>query len=212
MPLRILLADDHAVLRRGLRSLLEERAGWQVCAEAADGCAAVDLALRLRPAVAILDLGLPGLDALAATRAIRRAAPTTEVLIFALQHSASLVREVLAAGARGYLLKRDAEGAVLAAVEALAARRPYFSPAIGDTVLAGFLRAGDGGDAIHLTGREKKIVQLLAEGMSNKAVAARLAISVKTVETHRTAAMRKIDGHSVVDLVRYALRAQLTSI
>ncbi|ONG53793.1 DNA-binding response regulator [Pseudoroseomonas deserti] len=211
-PLRILLADDHAVLRRGLRGLLEERAGWQVCAEAESGRAAIELAARLRPEVAILDLALPGPDGLAATRAIRGRSPGTEVLIFARQHSAAQVRAVLAAGARGYLLTSDAEAAVIAAVEALAARRPYFSDAVGDTALAGFLRAGENTQDIRLTLRETEIVQLLAEGMSNKAVAARLAISVKTVETHRTAAMRKLDAHSVVDLVRYALRAQLTSI
>jgi DNA-binding NarL/FixJ family response regulator len=216
-PLRILLADDHDVVRHGLRSLLEAQEGWQVCAEALNGRDAVELAGKFLPDIAILDVSMPSLNGLDATRIIRKASPKTEVLIFTMHESEQLIREVLAAGAKGYLLKSDAARSVVAAVEALAAHRPYFNWKVSETILDGFLRASATTPAEEtagepLTPREREILQLLAEGLSNKEVAARLVISIKTVETHRSTVMRKLDAHSVVDLVRYALRNNLTSI
>ncbi len=215
--LRILIADDHDVVRHGLRSLLESHEGWHVCAEALNGREAVDLAVKLMPDIAILDVSMLSLNGLDATRIIRKSSPKTEILIFTMHDSERLIREVLAAGAKGYLLKSDAARSVVAAVEALAAHRPYFNWKVSETILDGFLRAASAPPIESTTGepltpREREIVQLLAEGLSNKEVATRLAISIKTVETHRSTVMRKLDAHSVVDLVRYALRNNLTSI
>jgi DNA-binding NarL/FixJ family response regulator len=213
--LRILLADDHDVVRRGLRQLLEEQPGWEVCGEAVSGRKAVELTRQMLPHVAILDLTMPELNGLEATRQIRKALPATEVLIFTIHESEHLVREVLTAGARGYLLKSDASRFIVAAVEALAQHKPFFNYKVSETILDAFLRssaASDGAAAEALTAREREIVQLLAEGHSNKQIAAFLGISVKTVETHRAAVMRKLDAHSVVDIVRYAVRNNLASV
>lgn len=214
---RILLADDHDVVRHGLRHLLEGQEGWTVCGEATGGRQAVAMAAELRPDVAVLDVGMPDLNGLEATRQIRKASPGTEVLIFTMHESERLVREVLGAGAKGYLLKSDAARSIAAAVEALAAHRPYFNWKVSETLLDGFLRAAasgpDGADpAEPLTPREREIAQLLAEGRSNKEVANRLDIGVKTVETHRSALMRKIGARTVVDIVRYAVRTKLTPL
>jgi DNA-binding NarL/FixJ family response regulator len=211
--LRILVADDHDIVRRGLTRLLEERAGWSVCAEAANGREAVELALEHRPAVAVLDLTMPELNGLEATRRIRQALPDTEVLIFTMHESEELVRNVLAAGARGYLLKSDAARQLVPAVESLAQRKPFFAGRISEVLLEGFLESGRRNTAPsttdRLTSREREIVQLLAEGNSNKAIARRLDLSVKTVETHRAAIMRKLDLSSTAALVRYAVRNKL---
>lgn len=216
-PLRILLADDHDVVRHGLRALLEAQEGWTVCGEALSGRQAVEMAEQLQPDIAILDISMPSLNGLDATRIIRRSSPKTEILIFTMHETEQLIREVLAAGAKGYLLKSDAGRSVIAAVEALAAHQPYFNWKVSETILDGFLRAAAPGepgkkDQEPLTTREREIVQLLAEGLSNKEVAKRLELSVKTVETHRSSAMRKLDTHSVVGLVRYAVRNKLTPI
>lgn len=216
-PLRILLADDHDVVRHGLRALLETHEGWQICGEALSGREAVEMAEALQPDIAILDISMPSLNGLDATRIIRRSSPGTEILIFTMHENEQLIREVLAAGAKGYLLKSDAGHSVVAAVEALAAHQPYFNWKVSETILDGFLRAASptaagGKEQEPLTTREREIVQLLAEGLSNKEVAKRLDLSVKTVETHRSSAMRKLDAHSVVGLVRYAVRNKLTPI
>jgi DNA-binding NarL/FixJ family response regulator len=210
--IRILLADDHDVVRRGLRGLLEAQPGWQVCGEARTGREAVALAERLRPDVAVLDLSMPDLNGLEATRRIRKDRPETEVLVFTMHQTEQLMREALLAGARGYLLKSDAAERLVAAVSTLAGHRPYFSSQVSEVLLDAFVRntvtAGEGvGDT--LTAREREIVQLLAEGRGNKEVADELAISVKTVETHRAAIMRKLGIGSLADLVRYAIRNQL---
>ena len=213
--LRILLADDHDIVRRGLKELLQERAGWTVCAEASNGREAVDLAVKYRPHVAVLDLSMPELNGLEATRRIRQAVPETEVLIFTMHESEELVRNVLAAGARGYLLKSDAALQLVPAVESLAQRKPFFAGRISEVLLEGFLNPDRGKaapeHADRLTSREREIVQLLAEGNSNKEIARGLALSVKTVETHRAAIMRKLDLHSLADLVRFAIRNQIVS-
>jgi DNA-binding NarL/FixJ family response regulator len=207
---RILLADDHEVLRRGVRQIIEEHPGWTVCGEAANGREAVELAVREKPDVAVLDLSMPELNGLEATRQIRKALPQTEILIFTMHENEQLVREVLAAGARGYLLKNDAALHIVAAIDALSKHKPFFTSNVSETLLEGFLRAGTSAEAAVLgepmTPREREIIQLLAEGHSNKDIARSLGISVKTVETHRATIMRKIGGSSVVDIVRYAIR------
>lgn len=211
--LRILLADDHDIVRRGLKDLLEQHVGWQVCAEASNGREAVELALQHRPQVAVIDLSMPELNGLEATRRIRQALPDTEVLIFTMHESEELIREVLGAGARGYLLKSDAVRQLIPAVESLSQRNPYFAGRVSAVVLDGFLKGGqvtlEGPTAERLTSREREVVQLLAEGKSNKQIARLLDLSVKTVETHRTAAMRKLELNSLPDLVRYAVRMQI---
>jgi DNA-binding NarL/FixJ family response regulator len=215
--LRILIADDHDIVRHGLRALLEAQEGWTVCGEAVSGREAVEMAENLQPDVAVLDISMPSLNGLDATRIIRKASPKTEILIFTMHETEQLVREVLAAGAKGYLLKSDAGRSVVAAVAALAAHQPYFNWKVNETILDGFLRASapieaPAQDQEALTTREREVVQLLAEGLSNKEVAKRLELSVKTVETHRSSSMRKLNAHSVVGLVRYAVRNKLTPI
>lgn len=211
--LRILLADDHDIVRRGLRDLLEQHMGWQVCAEAANGREAIELALQHRPHVAVIDLSMPELNGLEATRRIRQSLPDTEVLIFTMHESEELIREVLGAGARGYLLKSDAVRQLIPAVESLSQNKPYFAGRVSEVLLDGFLKGGpvtlEGPTAERLTSREREVVQLLAEGNSNKQIARLLDLSVKTVETHRTAAMRKLELNSLPDLVRYAIRMQI---
>jgi DNA-binding NarL/FixJ family response regulator len=209
---RILLADDHDVVRRGLKVLLQERAGWEICGEAVTGRDAVDLAREMRPDIAIVDLMMPDLNGLETTRQIRKVSDRTEVLIFTMHQNESLVHDVLEAGARGYLLKSDAERQIVTAVETLLRRQPYFSAQVSETVLEGFLRSSrrPADAAARLTPREREIIQLLAEGHRNKPIAQKLGISIKTVETHRTALMRKIGVKSIVELVRYAVRNHLT--
>lgn len=210
---RILLADDHHIVRRGLKELLDEQTGWSVCAEAATGREAVELAIEHRPDVAVLDLAMPELNGLEAARRIRQAAPEIEILVFTMHDSDDLVREVFAAGARGYLLKSDAPDQLVAAIASLAKHKPFFGPRISEVVLNGFLRSGRD-DSLptsleRLTSREREIVQLLAEGKSNKQIAKLLELSVKTVETHRAAVMRKLELSSLADLVRFAVRNQI---
>jgi DNA-binding NarL/FixJ family response regulator len=211
---RILLADDHDIVRLGLKTLLEEHAGWEVCGEAVTGREAVRLARELQPEIAIIDLMMPDLNGLDSTRQIRQVSDHTQVLIFTIHHDETLVHDVLDAGARGYLLKMDAEREIVVAVETLLRRQPYFSAQISETVLEGFLRSGRQAAsadprAPRLTPREREVIQLLAEGHRNKKVALKLGISVKTVETHRTTLMRKIGVKSIVELVRYAVRNHL---
>lgn len=209
--LRILIADDHQMVRQGLRQLLDEHKDWQVCAEASTGREAVALTLKLCPQVVVLDLAMPELNGLEATRQIKKALPNTEVLIFTMHETEELTRDVLGAGARAYLLKSDASQQIVAAVEALAEHKPYFTWKVAKTMLDAYLKLGQAGSSAvpgfnQLTAREREIVQLLAEGRSNKAVSALLGISVKTVETHRAAVMKKLGINSIAELVRYAIR------
>lgn len=206
--LRILVADDHEVARRGVRALLESHPGWEVCGEAADGREAVNLASRLKPDLILLDIGMPSLNGLDATRQILAADPDVRVLILTMHDSEQVVREVLAAGALGFLLKSDAGRDLLAAVEALQNRRTFFTTKVAQLVLEGYLHPGADSDNNRsvLTPREREVIQLLAEGKTTKEVATVLNLSVKTAETHRTNLMRKLDLHSVVDLTLYAVR------
>lgn len=214
--LRILIADDHEVVRRGIRSLLEAHPGWEICGEAADGREAVACASRLKPDVALLDIGMPGLNGLDATRQLLEAAPDTRVLILTMHNSEQIVREVLAAGALGFLLKSDAGRDLVAAVEALQQHRTFFTANVAQQVLEGYLHP-DSNDGDHtfrsvLTPREREVIQLLAEGKTSKEVATTLNLSVKTAETHRTNLMRKLDLHSVADLTLYAVRNGIVQV
>ncbi len=212
--LRILLADDHEVVRQGVRILIEKEAGWEVCGEAANGRTAVALAEKLKPDVVVLDIGMPELNGLDAARQIKRALPKTEVLIFTAEESDQLIHDVFAAGARSYILKSDIGGHLVAAIRALGEHKHYFTNRISEVVFARYLdgASGAGKDKTEgLTPREREIVQLLCEGKSNKEVAALLGISIKTVETHRAATMRKLRLDSFADLVRYAIRNKIIS-
>jgi DNA-binding NarL/FixJ family response regulator len=211
MPLRILVADDHHVVRAGLRTLLETKRGWQVCAEAANGREAVEKAGKLKPDVAVLDIGMPLLNGIEATRQIRKVSPETEVLILTMHDSEVMIQGVLEAGARGYILKDDADRNLLAAVEALRLHKPYLSSRVSAAAPKKALPAGEGSTSARrrLTPREREILQLLAEGKGNKEIAEFLGISVKTAETHRANIMLKLNFHSITELVRYAVRNQI---
>lgn len=206
--LRILIADDHEVARKGIRALLESHVGWEVCAEARDGREAVECASRLKPDVLLLDIGMPNLNGLDAARQILATTPAARILILTVHDSEQVVREVLAAGARGFLLKSDAGRDLVTAVEAVQNRRTFFTPKVAQMLLDGYLRPqeSDALDRRVLTPREREVIQLVAEGKTTKEVANALSLSVKTAETHRTNLMRKLDLHSIADLTLYAVR------
>ncbi len=209
---RILIADDHGLLRRGLRAALADSPHLVVEAEAEDGRTAVELALRLKPDIAILDVSMPFLNGLDAARAIVAGSPETRVLVLTAHESERLVRDVLRAGARGYLLKSDAASELVPAIDALLADRSYFTSTVAQVVLAGFLKgdAEEGGEEGGvLSPREREIVQLLAEGKSSKEIARLLSIAVNTAETHRSNIMRKMGFESVSDVVRYAIKNKM---
>jgi DNA-binding NarL/FixJ family response regulator len=204
---RILVADDHEIVRQGLRRLLESQPRWQVCAEASSGREAVEKARQLRPDVAVLDFSMPELNGAEATRQILKDTPRTEVLILTMHDTEELVHKVLEAGARGFVLKSDAGRDLVAAVQALLAHKTFLSPSVSKVVVEGYLRGPEiETRADRLTPREREIVQLVAEGKSNKEVAAALDISTKTVEVHRSNLMHKLNLTSVSELVRYAIR------
>jgi len=211
--LRILVVDDHEVVRRGLRAVLEGHPGWLVVGEAAGGREAVEKAATLKPHVIILDMSMPGLNGLEATRGILKALPEAQVLVLTQHDSEQLVRSFLQAGAQGYLVKSDAARELVPAVESLQQGRPFFTAKVARMVLDGYIRGLDSGDGQRsvLTPSERQIVQLLAEGNTNKEIAGQLNIAVKTVETHRAHIMRKLGIHSVSELVRYAVRNNLLS-
>jgi DNA-binding NarL/FixJ family response regulator len=200
---RILIADDHEIVRRGLRTLLESRQGWTVVGEASNGVDAVEKAIELKPDVVLIDLAMPELNGLEATRRIRETLPETEVLMLSVNDAEHVAQKAFASGARGYLVKSDAGPELVAAVEAALRHRSFISPKLSRSD-----DAVSGREALvaELTAREREITQLLAEGLGNKEIATRLDISVKTAETHRTNIMRKIGAHSVTDVVRYAIR------
>jgi DNA-binding NarL/FixJ family response regulator len=212
-PFRILLADDHEVVRAGLRALLEEQQGWEVVAEAVDGREAVEKATKLKPDVVVIDIAMPSLNGLEAVRQIVKAVPHCRVLVLTMYDSDPLIQQVLQAGARGYLLKSDAGRDLVSAIDALRRNKTFFTPKVSQMVLEGYLdkspkeKEPQGeAESLRLTSRQREIVQLLAEGKSSKEVAAVLGLSVKTAETHRANIMRKLDCHSVTELVRYAIR------
>src|SRR5580704_262688 len=208
-PLRILIADDHELVRRGLRALLSSKPGWVVCAEAATGRAAIAMAEKHRPNVVVMDIAMPELNGLEAIRSISKTLPKTEFVVLSVHYSEQLVKEVIEAGAHAYVLKSDADLDLVLAVEALANHRPFFTASATDIILDGALKKDSipvGLSPRRLTSREREIIQLIAEGRSNKEVADVLSISTKTAETHRANLMRKLGLHSAADVVRYAVR------
>ena len=207
MP-RILIADDHEVVRSGLRAILEAREGWHVVAEAENGKDAIAKALECKPDVAIVDYSLPLMNGIEATRQIRARVPGTEVLIFTMHDSDVLVGELLEAGARAYLLKSEANQFLIAAVEALAHHRPFLTGRVSEQLLKSFLATHRAKTDL-LSPRERLVVQLIAEGYGNKEMGEILNLSVKTIETHRAAAMRKLNLTTTAALVRYAVRNKL---
>lgn len=208
--LQILVADDHEIIRRGIKALLCSQPGWTICAEAATGREAVSKAEQHRPDIVVMDIAMPGLNGLEATRRIRKKHPKTQVVILSLHYSDQLVREVLDSGARSYILKSDASRDLINAVGAVANDRTFFTSAATQVLIDGFCSPPSLRQTLlmskSLTGREREIVQLVAEGRSSKEVAAVLGISVKTAETHRANIMRKLEMHSVSELVRYAVK------
>jgi DNA-binding NarL/FixJ family response regulator len=218
MKLRILLADDHEIVRRGLCSLLQKHEGWEVCGEASDGREAIAMAQQLKPDVVIVDIGMPHLNGLDTTRQLVQLDPSFKVIVLTITDSDQVIREALNAGARGFVLKSDAARDLVSAVEALQSKRMFFTPRVNDLVLAGFLEKGNSPSRNEppnfpiLTAREREITQLLAEGKSSKEVAALLNLSTKTVETHRSNIMRKLSLHSIRDLVVYAIKNNIIQI
>jgi DNA-binding NarL/FixJ family response regulator len=208
--IRILLADDHDLMRRGIRDLLESDPGLEVCGEASNGREAIELARRLKPDVAVLDLTMPEMNGLEAIRQLRTELPQTELLVFSMHDSEELIREVFAAGARGYVLKSDAALYLDEAVKSLSRHKPFFTARISEAILSslvGSTTASPVGTADHpLSSREREVLQLLAENKSNKEIATTLGISVRTVETHRRSIMQKLKISSIVELVHYAIR------
>ena len=211
-----MVADDHDLVRRGLKMLLESHAGWKVIAEAHSGREAVTMAEELRPDIAIMDISMPELNGIEAARKIKKISPNTEMLILSMHHTDQLVREIIETGAKGYIIKSDSDRSLVAAVEALAIHKPFFTSCATEIMLESIRTRGTTPVAEvsqtvrdRLTPREREIVQLLSEGKSSKEVAVILGISVKTSETHRANIMRKLEIHSVSQLVRYAVRNQI---
>jgi DNA-binding NarL/FixJ family response regulator len=210
-PLRILIADDHSLVRQGLRAVLAAQSGWSVCGEATNGREAVRMAEELKPDVAVLDVSMPELNGLDAARQIRKQVPETSVLILTMHESDQLAAEVLQAGAHGCVLKSDSARLLVAAVESVAERKPFFTGKVAAMMLEGRVRPQDGAVS-RLTPREREIVQLLAEGLTNKEAAAKLGISAKTVDAHRTNIMRRLNLHSFAEMVRYAIRENIVAL
>jgi len=212
--LRILIVDDHEVVRRGLRALVEPHPDWEVCGEAVTGREAVEKTKKLKPEVVVMDITMPELNGLEATRQIMKIAPETGVLILTVHESEQLVRAVLEAGAQGYVLKSDAGRDLVAAVEALSQHKVFFTSSVAKIVLQTYRKRvsateAPGEPASLLSPREREIVQLLAEGKNNNEIAETLYISAKTVETHRAHIMEKLDLHSIAELVHYAIRNKI---
>ena len=205
---RILIADDHAIVRFGLRGILEAQPNWEVVAEAADGSEAVAKAIETAPDVAIVDYSLPLLSGIEVTKRIRKRLPGTEVLVFTMHDSERLIQEFLQAGARGNLLKSDAGRDVVEAVQALTTHRPYFTSKISEALLQIFAALSDR-EGSSLTARERQVVQLITEGHSHMEIGKLLNITPRTVETHRAGIMRKLNISSSAALVRYAVRNKL---
>jgi DNA-binding NarL/FixJ family response regulator len=215
--LRILVADDHEIVRKGVVSLIASHPGWTVCAEANNGRVAVERAREFKPDIAILDIGMPVLNGLEATRQILRDRPQVKVLILTITDADRIMRAALDAGARGFLLKSDAARDLIAAVQALQRDSTFFTARVADMVLGGYIRNADaiqakGINLPMLTSREREVVQLVAEGKSTKEVARSLDTSLRTAETHRSNIMRKLKLHSVSELVLFALRNGIAQV
>lgn len=212
--LRIVLADDHAVVRQGLRSLLEQQPGWTVVAEAATGKDAVTKVREFKPDVAILDISMPSLNGLEAARQIVEGGSKTRILILTIYDSDTMIREMLDTGVKGYVLKSDAARDLVVAVEALQHNKTFFTSKVAEMILDGYLKKAKNPTetepaASRITPRQREILKLLAEGKTSKDVAVALGMSTKTVETHRSNIMKRLNCHSLGELVRYALRNQI---
>ena len=208
MRSRILLADDHEIVRTGLRTILAAKPEWVICGETGNGRDTVEAALKLKPDLVIMDISMPGVNGLSATRRIVKELPRTSVLILTMHESEYFLREIFDAGARGFILKSDAATELIAAVEALLEQKPFFTHKVSEIMLQGYLkgRRTRGAAEAPLTAREHEVMQLLAEGKTNKDVAESLQISVKTAETHRSHIMAKLRLRNLGELVRYAVR------
>jgi DNA-binding NarL/FixJ family response regulator len=203
--LKVLVADDHEVVRNGVKCLLEAQPGWQVMAEASNGREAVEKAKRLKPDVAVLDIGMPSLNGLEAARQMLKNDPNIKIVILTMHESENLIREVLKVGARGYVSKTDAIRDLVAAINAVRSGVTFFTAKVAEVLLEGYLDKGGTTDT-RLTPRQREIIQLLAEGQSSKEIAVALGLSVKTAETHRANIMKRLNCHSASEIVRYAVR------
>ncbi len=208
-PVRVLLADDHVAILAGLRDLIGTHAEFKVVGAARTGREALRLVEELRPHIAVLDYALPEMNGLDLAQAIKRARPEIEILLYSMHDRDEIITGALRAGVRGFVVKSDTGKSLLAGREALAAGRPYFSPSVSDSVLNQFLKTAPSGPITILTARERQIVQLVAEGKISKVIASHLGITVKTVETHRSSAMRKMKVRTTADVVRWAIRNNL---
>jgi DNA-binding NarL/FixJ family response regulator len=214
--LRILVADDHELVRRGIRGLLRAHRGWRVIGEATNGREAVEKTNKLKPDVAILDISMPDLDGLQATRRIREVAPRTSIVVLTMHESDQMVRRVLDAGALGYVLKSDLAAHLVKAVKDVSAGKLFLTPRVSDIVLKGFLKNGNQPEPTEdsrarPTPREVQVIRLVAEGKANKEIAAELGITLRTVETHRAKIMLKLGMHSLAELIHYAIRNKIVA-
>jgi DNA-binding NarL/FixJ family response regulator len=212
-PLRILIADDHDVMREGTRAVIERQAGWEVCGVAATGRDAVEQAFALEPDVVVMDMSMPELNGLDAAQQIKRRLPQTEILIFTAHQTDELIREVFAAGVKSFIFKSEAHHFLVDAIRSLSQHKPFFTNKVSEILFADILNRSERNPSqsrsSQLSAREREIVQLLSEGRSNKAVAHALGISVRTAETHRASILRKLNLDSVASLVRYAIRNKI---
>jgi DNA-binding NarL/FixJ family response regulator len=207
-PKHILIADDHEVVRSGLRAIVEAHRDWEIVAEADNGKDAITAIIENKPDVAIVDYSLPLINGIEVTRNIKTRQINTEILIFTMHDSDALVKEAFKAGARAFLLKSDAKTQLSSAIEALLVHKPFFAGPVSEKILASYLST-DAAPMVSLTPRERMVIQLIAEGHSNKSMAKVLNLSVKTIETHRASAMDKVSVNSTAGLVRYAIKSML---
>jgi DNA-binding NarL/FixJ family response regulator len=212
--IRILIADDHDVMREGTRAVIERQSGWEVCGIAATGREAVEQALAVEPDIVVMDMSMPELNGLDAARQIKRRLPKTEILIFTAHQTDELIREVFEAGVKSFIFKSEAHHFLVEAIQSLSQHKPFFTDKVGEILFAEILdRSGAKSETVQttkrLTPREREIVQLLAEGRSNKEVAAALGISIRTAETHRASVLQKLGLDSLASLVRYAIRSKI---
>ncbi len=210
--MRIMLVDDHDVVRQGIRSLIEAVPEWTVCAEAADGQAALHLAEQMRPDVIVLDISLPKISGLDVLVELKRMLPDVEILVLTMHDSEKTIAQMLRAGCRGYLLKTETGEKLIEALTKVSRHQTYFSSSVSETLLQFYINSAEEHENEQLTPRQRQIVKLVAEGNSNKRIAYILNISVKTVETHRLEAMRRIGAKSSADLALYAARNQLVRL
>jgi DNA-binding NarL/FixJ family response regulator len=207
-----MLVDDHEIVRKGIRVLVETRPEWMLCAEVGDGMEALKVAKEVQPDLIILDISMPNMSGLDLIIQLKRMLPKTEILVLTMHESERIMAQALRAGARGYLLKTESGDRLLEALTALSRHQAYFSSVVSETLLKSYLSSGAAQEYEQLTSRERQIVKLVAEGNSNKKIAMILNVSIKTVETHRASAMRKIGANSSADLALYAARNELVQM